>query len=164
MFLYLRNLRINKYASLLGSLSVAFSGFSVAWLEWGNIVSTALWLPLVLFAIDKMTQKKIGTNHIFWYFMLFLALICSLLAGHLQSFFYLYIFSAAYFCLRWFENKNRKVLIGFIISNLLVFAVSFIQWFPTLQFSYCFLIVLLIKISVLSKDGSMEASRSIYGP
>ena len=58
MFLYLRNLRINKYASLLGSLSVAFSGFSVAWLEWGNIVSTALWLPLVLFAIDKMTQKK----------------------------------------------------------------------------------------------------------
>ena len=134
MFLYLRNLRINKYASLLGSLSVAFSGFSVAWLEWGNIVSTALWLPLVLFGIDKITQNKIGTKHIYWYMILSSALICSLFAGHLQSFFYLYIFSAAYFCLRWFENKNGRILIGFIISNLLVFVFSSIQWFPTLRF------------------------------
>ncbi len=134
MFLYLRNLRINKYASLLGSLSVAFSGFSVAWLEWGNIVSTALWLPLILMGTDKIIQKKAASQPLLWYLIIFCALICSFFAGHLQSFFYLYMFSFSYFCLRWFENKNRRTLFAFFILNVIFIAISFIQWFPTLRF------------------------------
>ncbi|MBI4092233.1 MAG: hypothetical protein HY427_03455, partial [Candidatus Levybacteria bacterium] len=54
MFLYLRNLRLDIRASIFGAITFSFSGFSIAWLEWGNIVHTALWLPLILLSIDKV--------------------------------------------------------------------------------------------------------------
>ncbi|MEK7159989.1 MAG: hypothetical protein AAB702_00725, partial [Patescibacteria group bacterium] len=54
LYLYLNNLKLNKFASLFGSVSFAFSGFFIAWLEWGTVLHTALWLPLILLSIDKI--------------------------------------------------------------------------------------------------------------
>lgn len=136
MFLYLKNLKINRYAALLGSLSIAFSGFSIAWLEWGNIVSTALWLPLILLSIDKITSRKQQSRLLYWHLIMLVALVCSFFAGHLQSFFYLYIFSSAYFFLRWFENKNKKVIVAFAVLQIIFVAATLIQWLPTLQFIF----------------------------
>jgi len=134
MFFYLKNLKLNPFACIIGSIAIALSGFSVSWLEWGNIVSTALWLPLILLGIDKIYSKKVGIKTPIWYMIIFIALICSFFAGHLQIFFYLYILSIAYFFMRWAENKIPKTLLVFIITNLLFILVTFIQWFPTLQF------------------------------
>ena len=52
-FLYLNNLKLDKRASFFGALAFAFGGFSISWLEWGNVIHTALWLPLILLSIDK---------------------------------------------------------------------------------------------------------------
>lgn len=49
LFLFLRNLNIGKLAAYIGAITFAFCGFSISWLEWGNILSTGLWLPLILF-------------------------------------------------------------------------------------------------------------------
>jgi hypothetical protein len=89
-FYYLRNLKFHSFACLLSAIAIAFSGFSISWLEWGNIISTALWLPLILLSIDKFTHKKVGNKVPIWYVTLLFALLCSFFAGHLQSFFYLY--------------------------------------------------------------------------
>ncbi len=149
-FYYLRNLKFHSFTCLLSAIAIAFSGFSISWLEWGNIISTALWLPLILLSIDKFTHKKVGNKVPIWYVTLLFALLCSFFAGHLQSFFYLYLVSFSYFCLRWFENKNRKVLLFFVILNLLFVTISFFQWFPTLEY------ILLSSRAVDQKFNSIE--------
>lgn len=54
LYFYLRNLSLGKFSSVLGAISFSFSGFFIAWLEWGTILHSALWLPLILLSIDKI--------------------------------------------------------------------------------------------------------------
>src|SRR3989344_653371 len=82
-FLYLKNLRLDSRACLLGAITFAFGGFSIAWLEWGNIGHTALWLPLILLAIDKLVLSSKYKVLSIWGIILTGSLICSFFAGHL---------------------------------------------------------------------------------
>src|SRR5258708_1462881 len=145
MYFFLLNFKLNKQAALLGSLTFAFSGFSIAWLEWGNILSTALWLSLILLSIDKIfyylnssdyikLKVKIKKN-ILWSFIFVVSLINSFFAGHLQIFFYVFMLSFAYFWVRWFQNsRQNKSLIYFSVCFLLFAIFTSIQWIPTLHF------------------------------
>ncbi len=150
LFSYLKNLRLDSRASLFGAISFVFSGFSIAWLEWGNILHTALWLPLVLLSTDKIFEhsKEISNSkyqivniHIknkkllIWFLILLFASVSSFFAGHLQIFFYLSVFSVAYFIFRWLENKKIfNILYVFLIFIILFLILTSIQWVPTLQF------------------------------
>ena len=152
LFLYLDNLKISKWAGVLGSISFAFSGFFVAWMEWGTITQVALWLPLVFLSIDKIlyyfrnnskfpTSLKLrGASKIknyIWPIIFILSLTSAFFAGHLQIFFYLFIFSWIYFFARWIEyGKIFKVLFVFLIFNILFLILTSIQWIPTLQFIF----------------------------
>lgn len=141
LFLYLRNLKLDDRASFLGAMSFSFSGFFVAWLEWGNILHTALWLPLILLSIDKIfgimkhESRIMDKKTISWSLVLLFSLVSSFFAGHLQTFFYLYILSIAYFIFRWVEHKrNVRILIKFLILNSLFIILTSVQSIPTLQF------------------------------
>jgi hypothetical protein len=48
MWMYLRNLRLSIQAAFLGIVAWILSGFFIAWLEWGNVIHTALWLPITM--------------------------------------------------------------------------------------------------------------------
>ena len=137
MFLFLRNLKISKTGSFIGSIAFAFSGFFVSWLEWGNIVSTGLWLPLVLLSIDKTVEKtknqKPKTKNV-WSLIFVFSLISAFFAGYLQIFFYLFIVSFVYLIFRWFEyGRKIKKLAIFIVLYVAFFILTSIQWIPTLQ-------------------------------
>ncbi|KKQ96825.1 MAG: hypothetical protein A3G66_02065 [Candidatus Levybacteria bacterium RIFCSPLOWO2_12_FULL_39_17] len=150
MFAYLKNLKLDSRASILGAISFSFSGFSIAWFEWGNIVHTALWLPLLLLSVDKIFEhfqeisnikyKKANIHSknkklLIWFGVLLFSSIFSFFAGHLQIFFYLSVMSIAYFIFRWFEYGKKFRTIGlFIIYYLLFIITTAIQWIPTLQF------------------------------
>lgn len=157
MFLFLRNLKLTKYSSFLGGFTYAFCGFSIAWLEWGTIGHVALWLPLILLSIDKIVNKTASlrggspkatdvaiskrlfhfayNDYIIWPLIFTLSLSSSFLAGHLQTFFYLFLVSAAYFFARWLQfGLKKKPLILFLILNSCFLILTFFQWFPTLQF------------------------------
>ena len=153
MYLYLLNLKISKSASAIGALSFSLSGFIVSWLEWGNVVHTALWLPLIFLSIDKVFEhpsnnKKFsifsalpaGRNFQFsiklvWLAVLLFSNISSFFAGHLQLFFYVLVISIAYLIFRWFESgKQINKLILFTICYLLFAIITAVQWIPTLQF------------------------------
>ena len=134
MYLFLRNLRLSMSASILGSLSFAFCGFFISWMEWGNVVHTGLWLPLILFATDKIVSnnsKKIKL----WYSLLFFTFLFSFLGGHLQIFFYEFIVSLCYFLFRWYAHgRHKKKIIGYaaVLASLLV--ASSVQLYPLFQF------------------------------
>jgi hypothetical protein len=131
LYLYLNNLRLSKLSSVFGGIAYSFSGFFVAWMEWGTITQVGLWLPLVLLSIDKLFTKK----NFVWVFIYCFSVVSAFFAGHLQIFFYLYIFSLVYLMVRWFQFRARKhVIILFLILNLILIAVTSIQWLPTFQY------------------------------
>lgn len=72
MYLYLSNLKISRNASSIGALIFSLNSFSINWLEWGNIGHTALWLPLILYSIDKTFESKKNI----WFALLCVGLIC----------------------------------------------------------------------------------------
>lgn len=139
MFIYLRSLKINCLSSVLGSIVFAFSGFSISWLEWGTVLNTALWLPLILLSTDKILEnlslKTKNKRLMLWSPIFLFSLMSSFFAGHLQIFFYIFIFSTLYLLTRWFQNSKKiKLLLPFAVFYLLFVVVTAIQWFPTMQF------------------------------
>lgn len=145
LYFYLSNLSLNRSASFLGAFVFVFSGFSIAWLEWGTVIQVILWLPLILLSIDNffISFKSQGDsrlqlkskNSLIWSIIFLFALVSSFFAGHLQTFFYLYLISILYFLARFTQfRQTKKVLLIFLILNSLFIILAVIQWVPTLRF------------------------------
>lgn len=131
LYLYLRNLKISNQGSMLGAITFAFSGFFISWLEWGTVLHVALWLPLLLLSIDKLV---IGSRYTVWSIIFLFSLCSAFFAGHLQTFFYLFLFVWIYFLARWFQYRRKiRILLLFLILNSLFIILTAIQWYPTLQ-------------------------------
>lgn len=147
LFYYLNNFRLRRVASLIGAIAYSFSGFFIAWLEWGNILNTALWLPLVLLSIDKInsnSHKKFTKETIVWSLIFLFSLVSAFFAGHLQTFFYIAVFSFFYFIVR-LNNSIKKIknLILYFILTITFILITAVQWLPTLK---------LISLSARSLD------------
>jgi hypothetical protein len=122
-------------AAFLGSIVWILSGFWIAWSEWGNILHTALWLPLILLSISSLSFSRRRESRLFWLLIYLTSLLCSFFAGHLQTFFYLYIFSIVYFLfLLRTTNYVLRTISLFIILNSIFLILAIPQWYPTLQF------------------------------
>lgn len=158
LYLYLNNLKLDKRAIILGVIAFCFSGFFISWLEWGNVGHTALWLPLILLSIDKIFYldnneksniknqipkipirksqgKQIINKKTLWTFVFLFSLIFSFFAGHLQIFFYVFVFSFVYLLVRWLQfGKSGKIFLLFTLYYLLFSIITSNQWIPTLQF------------------------------
>ncbi|MBI5465535.1 YfhO family protein [Candidatus Gottesmanbacteria bacterium] len=145
LYVYLKNLKISQFGSLLGALTFAFSGFSIAWLEWNTILHVGLWLPLILLSIDKICISYINISYkqsfslnkksVIWSAVLLFSLISSFFAGHLQTFFYVFVFATVYLFIRWWRSgKSIRIIPLFAICYLLFAILTSIQWVPTLQF------------------------------
>ncbi|HSW87664.1 MAG TPA: YfhO family protein [Candidatus Saccharimonadales bacterium] len=149
LYLYLRNLKLHPLACLLGSIAFSFSGFSVAWMEWNTVLHTVIWLPLILLAKDKLLQKW----NIRWTIIFLFAEISAFFGGHLQTLFYALCISNAYLAARIFQKAQAvgngltlpagrqepfptmiRIYIPFLIFGAALFAITAIQWIPTLQF------------------------------
>ena len=135
MYLYLKNKSFEKSISICGAFIFSFSGFIIAWLEWGTVVHTYLWLPAMLFCIDKIIVSQ---KHALKFTVLYTAtIICALLAGHLQTFLYIYALSLAYVVMQLLtshkEKRSKKILLLFLANAAALFITS-VQWLPTLQF------------------------------
>lgn len=118
MYLYLRNLNLNKLPALFGSLTFALCGFNIAWLENGVLTHTLLWLPLILWSMDR--RKSL---------VFLFAMFSSFTAGHWQTFFYVFLFSHVYLFLR-----SRRSLLRFFILDAIFLVLALPQLLPSLQF------------------------------
>ncbi|MCL4418706.1 YfhO family protein [Patescibacteria group bacterium] len=135
LYYYLRNLKIEKTASLLGGVVFSFSGFFIAWMEWGTIIHTALWLPLILLSIDKIFSGTRTRQLLNWFLILALSMSFSFLAGHLQTFFYLFIFVLFYIFGKLFLSKTKLKKITYLtIPSVVFLVITFFQWLPTIKF------------------------------
>jgi len=141
LFVYLRYFKLSILASILGAIAYAFSGFSVAWMEWNTVVHTALWLPLILLAKEHLLKKfTVG-----WVGILLFAEVSMIFAGHLQTFFYAFIISNIYLIGRIVQLSQSKIItrvidasvkkyFPFIGIGIVIFLITSIQLVPTFQF------------------------------
>lgn len=138
MYAYLRTMKRSRYASAIGAVAWALGGFSIAWLTWGTIVHTAVWLPGMLYCIERMRvalslkrQKKRTFFAISAVLTAFI--IMTVTAGHAQIALYVLLFSFAYYIFR-IRGKSIGFVHGFsggavILAGMLTAPV----WIPFLR-------------------------------
>ncbi len=136
MFLFLKNLKLELKAAMFGSLAFAFCGFAISWMEWGNIVSVYLWLPMLFLAIDKLVDNLNKRKELFiWLGLYSIALLFSFFAGHLQIFFYILLLSTVYFIYKLLSNKSLvKVVPYFFIANIIFVVIALPSLYLVFQF------------------------------
>lgn len=112
-FYYARKIGISRMGSAFASFSFGFSSFMSVWLEYNTIGHVILWLPLVLLSLEKLFDRKT----VIWSFILVFSLSSSLFAGHIQIFFYLFVFAFIY-------SLMRLKKISFFLSVLFVLSLG----------------------------------------
>jgi hypothetical protein len=57
-YIFLRHLKVQKFAAFLGGIIFAFCGFNIIWMEYNVHGHTGMWLPILLLVADKIIQEK----------------------------------------------------------------------------------------------------------
>lgn len=133
MYLYLRQFIPQKLAAFFGAFAFGFSGFILAWSQENAVVGqTALWFPLILYAIDKFISNfKLGS-----FLLLVASLATCIFAGHLQPALTIFFIAFCYGIFR-ISNlpKKQKLtkLFFFLCSFLICFLVCAIQLVPSIE-------------------------------
>lgn len=133
LFLFLRNKKLDVIPSLIGSTAFAFGGYSMSWLTWGTIVSTFLWTPIMLFAVDRIHADKKSWK---WNIVLLFALCSSFFAGHLQFFLYGCAIVVWYAFWEYWRTRLCKISWRCAIVVVLFLLMTSIQWIPLLRFLF----------------------------
>ncbi|HFC12088.1 MAG TPA: hypothetical protein ENJ56_04530, partial [Anaerolineae bacterium] len=84
MFAYLRQLKLDPLAALLGTFVFLFNGMMLVWLEWQVVHAAVIWLPLQLWGIEKIaaSQHKNDNNTIWYVLLTGVAIALPWLDGH----------------------------------------------------------------------------------
>lgn len=130
-FVYLRGLKLSKIASLFGAVVFGFSPFILTWGEEVVMsVHSIVWLPLILFGIDRFGQtgrrKFLG--------LISVGIAASFLGGYMQTTIYVGIFVCAYFLLRFgflgiFSKRGFLVTVALIVGVM----ITAIQLLPSAE-------------------------------
>lgn len=138
LYMYLRSLRVSPVSSLLGSFVWSFSGFSIAWMTWGTMMQTAMWLPLILMSLDVImttTDRPQLMRGIAWAVV---GVVMTMLAGHVQIAFYSLLVAAAYGVWRYRTYSGRvthpEILMRLLKLGSISILLSSVAWVPLLQF------------------------------
>ncbi len=134
-YLYTRQLGFYRISAIISSLSFMFGGFLLANPHHRDYIQTFIWLPVVLYFLDKaLIQKKI-----MWAVLAGLVLSCSYLAGHANIFYYILLFILFYYCFRIYlgvRDRSLKNIIqdstAFLVMALFCLGFSSIQLVPLL--------------------------------
>lgn len=120
MYLFLREIYVGRKASVFGAIAFAFSGFMVVWFEESFMSGySALFLPFILYAMERMFKKVSGVN----FLLLVLGLTFSLLSGWFQMTMYTWTFALFWAVFRFVTNRRRKSFLftaaaGYIVALL----------------------------------------------
>jgi len=128
MFIFLKNLNLNFTSSLIGSIAYSFSGFAITWSQFGTMTYTMLYLPIILYLINKFKSQN-KTYYLILPFVVFLFIT----SGNFQGIIYSALIAFFYWLYTQFSDITRKQLLWFISSLFLGILLSAIQILPTIE-------------------------------
>ncbi|MBI5122242.1 YfhO family protein [Candidatus Roizmanbacteria bacterium] len=154
VFVYLlgRSLRLSRLASLFSGISFMFCGYLTVWGSYTTMGYTILFLPLVLYWIERFwtsQNDEKDKKHILYLPLITITLAISFFSGHIQTWTYVFLATIIYSIIRIFwchpelgsgstkqmpkqvRHDNTGVLFLFIF---LVIPLVAIQLLPTWEF------------------------------
>jgi len=104
MFLYLRQIGIDPRAAFIGAIAFSWSGFFISHLKHLNMHDAAIWVPLLLFLLEKYRRRRSPL----WLFLTAGVLGLQILAGHPQISYYTVFLVIGYYL--WIEWPYLKTI------------------------------------------------------
>lgn len=120
-YLFLKDLGLKRYSSILGSVVYAFSGFNMVWLTYNVHGFVASTIPLLLFIVNKLISK----NKIYWGIIFSLTLCIQIFFGYPQLTLYSILLVGF-----WTLIRNYKKLPVVALYGILGLLLSSIQLLP----------------------------------
>lgn len=130
MYLFLKSRGLSTMASVFGAMVLPFSGFFIAWLSWGTIISTVMWLPLILLLIDKLLVKRPAL----YFLIAVLATSQIIFSGHWQAAFYVLLTIFLYQLFSLIKFKNWRLFFWPTLAIILGISLASVQILPALEF------------------------------
>lgn len=129
MWLFAREIGLSRPAAWLSAIAFAFTGYMVIWFELNTVGHAALWLPLMLWGIERWHKLR-GARYLL---VVVLAAALSLLAGHLQTTMYVLTIAVTFALMRigW-QRKFWKNLFPVFGSFALALFLSAVQLVPAI--------------------------------
>jgi len=154
-YAFLRNKKLSKLPCVFGSIVFSLSGFQIAWMEYNVLGHTALFIPLLLLAIDKY----LGEKKTRWGILISVFTAMQIFTGYVPIVIYTYIICGLYvfyyyiFNRYFIENIKRIIITGlYFVWGILI---ASIQLFPGIE---------LIKESIRKVDPTVLASNASFLP
>ncbi|NIP99320.1 MAG: YfhO family protein, partial [Nitrospinaceae bacterium] len=127
---YVRTLTQSRMAGLVSGLGFSMSGFMMARLGQTPLAHSALWLPLIFWAIEKLRREE-SPSGVGWGA---LGVACFILAGHPQMFLYGMMTAAAYtLYVGWLEPQRRRFFGRVGLMTILGVGLTAVQLLPTME-------------------------------
>lgn len=130
-YVYVRQLGLHPTAAILAALAYAGSLYMSVFFEYGVFGQTILWLPLILYAVEKFLVKLSVKTLL----LLVFSVVFASFGGHLQIFAYLWTFALCYAFFRVYASqKQRKIKIALVFFSFFIsIGIFSIQLLPSLE-------------------------------
>lgn len=115
-FLFLRNFKLGKVASVFGGIFYAFSSFNIVWMEWNTNTLSSAFIPLIFLFLDKF----INSGKIFWGTLLSISICLQIFSGYPQLVIFTSFFAGIYviFKIKQFNLRKLLFLFTFVILGV----------------------------------------------
>jgi len=140
-YLYLRSIQVRRLAALLGAASFGLGGFLLANLTWLPRVSTVIWMPLILWSIEKCLQRDRWLYPVLGGF----AVAMCILAGNMAAMVYVLLAAGLYalFRLIWawrrhggkLATRSALAIGGAVCVGVLLSAVQLVPTFEVAKYA-----------------------------
>ena len=137
MYILMKHWNVIRIAAFISAIIFMFNGMIISRLEFLTIISTIVWIPLLLYLLDIAIKK----NSLWYGVLTGIVLSIQLLAGHPQTFYYTYLSLGLYWIVRitiqGFTTRDIKSIIKqfFVLplATIIAISLSMIQLLPTLE-------------------------------
>jgi hypothetical protein len=131
MYGYVHTLTRSRFAALTSGLIFGLSGFMLAHLGHAIIVHAACWIPLIIWALERLRQQSTAR----WLLIGVVAVTLCFLGGQPQIFFYALMLSGAYaVVLGWSAPTGRwRYYLASLLMVILGISLAAIQIIPTAE-------------------------------
>ena len=128
-YLFCRQLKLSQAASFLSSVAFMFCGFMTTWMAYGTMAHALLWLPLVLYSIQKSFSKISGLFLI----LISLSLAASFFSGHFQISLYVALATMAFLFFKLITTRKIKIFLICLLFVVLGVSLTSVQLLPTFE-------------------------------
>jgi len=128
-YLFCKQLKLSNWSALLSGISFMFCGFVTVWMAYGTMSWGLVWLPLILYAIEKNFQKVSSGSLI----LISISLAFSFFSGHFQISLYVLLTVGFYLFFKLLTTRKFRTFLTSTLFLILGVLIASPQVVPSLE-------------------------------